>query len=91
MTMGYLKAYQQTFNEPISAFGGYAWDAVQLLLDAIKQVGGDKTKIRNYIENKKNFAGQHGIFNFSPQDHNGLTKAAFQMVVVNNGDWALAD
>ena len=58
---------------------------------ALKEVGCDKAKIREYIENTKNFIGQHGIFNYSPDDHNGLTKAAFQMVVVKGGDWALAD
>ena len=28
---------------------------------------------------------------FLPDDHNGLTKDAFNMVVVKDGDWALAD
>jgi branched-chain amino acid transport system substrate-binding protein len=42
------------------------------------------------LEDKKNFVGQHGVFNFSPVDHNGLTKDAFEMVVVKGGDWALA-
>jgi branched-chain amino acid transport system substrate-binding protein len=36
-------------------------------------------------------SGQHGVFNFSPNDHNGLTKDAFQMIMVKNGAWALAD
>jgi branched-chain amino acid transport system substrate-binding protein len=30
-------------------------------------------------------------FNYSPDDHNGLTKEAFNMVVVKDGDWALVD
>ena len=53
--------------------------------------GPNKAKIRDYIENKKNFIGQQGVYNFSPDDHNGLTKDAFQMVMVKDGDWALAD
>jgi len=90
VTMAYQKSYTETYNEPLSSFGGHAWDAIQLVVDALKAVGGDRAKIRDYLENKKGFVGQHGVFNFSPEDHNGLTKEAFQMVVVKHGDWALA-
>ncbi|MBW1696695.1 MAG: ABC transporter substrate-binding protein [Deltaproteobacteria bacterium] len=91
VTMQYLKNYKAKYNEPVSSFGGHAWDALHLVAGALKQFGCDKSKIRYYIENTRNFIGQHGIFNFSKDDHNGLTKQAFQMVVVKNGDWALAD
>ncbi len=91
VTMGYMKSYMAKYNEQLSSFGGHAWDALYLLVDAIKAVGPDKAKIRDYLENKKNFVGQHGVFNFSADDHNGLTKESFQMVVVKDGDWALAD
>jgi branched-chain amino acid transport system substrate-binding protein len=91
VTMDYLKNYKAKYNEPLSAFGGYAWDAVHLLADAFKAAGADKAKIRDYLETKKNFVGQSGVFNFSADDHNGLSKAAFQMVVVKNNDWALAE
>lgn len=91
VTMQYAQDYQAKYNEPLSSFGGHAWDAMGLMIDALKAVGADKAKIRDYLETKKNFVGQHGVFNFSPDDHNGLTKEAFQMVVVKDGDWALAN
>lgn len=90
VTMAYLKDYQAKFKEPLSSFGGHAWDAMYLVIDALKAVGPNKAKIRDYLEKTKGFVGQHGVFNFSPSDHNGLTKEAFNMVVVENGDWALA-
>jgi len=90
VTMDYQKSYMEKYNEPLSSFGGHAWDAIHLVADALKAVGGDRAKIRDYLENKTGFIGQHGVFNFSPDDHNGLTKEAFQMVVVKDGDWALA-
>jgi branched-chain amino acid transport system substrate-binding protein len=86
----YNQAYQAKYNEPLSSFGGHAWDALNLVIDAMKAVGPDSAKIRDYIETRTNFVGQHGVFNFSPTDHNGLTKEAFEMVVVKDGDWALA-
>lgn len=91
VTMEYLQQYTSKYNEPLSSFGGHGWDAISLVVDALKAVGPDKTKIRDYLENRKGFVGQHGVFNFSADDHNGLTKEAFQMVVVKNGDWSLAE
>ncbi len=91
VTMTYMNDYMAKYNEPLSSFGGHAWDAISLLADALKAVGPDKAKIREYLETKKNFVGQHGVFNFSADDHNGLTKEAFQMVVVKGKDWALAN
>ena len=91
VTMKYTENYKAKYNEPLSSFGGHAWDAMHLLVDALKAVGADKAKIRDYLETKKGFIGQHGVFNFSPEDHNGLTKEAFQMVVVKDGDWALVN
>jgi branched-chain amino acid transport system substrate-binding protein len=88
--MAYNQAYQEKYNEPLSSFGGHAWDSLMLVVEALEAVGPDCAKIRDYIEGRKNFVGQHGIFNFSATDHNGLTKDAFEMVVVKDGDWALA-
>jgi branched-chain amino acid transport system substrate-binding protein len=86
----YNQAYKNKYNEPVSSFGGHAWDALNLVIAAMKAVGPDSAKIRDYVEIRTNFVGQNGVFNFSTSDHNGLTKEAFEMVVVKNGDWALA-
>jgi branched-chain amino acid transport system substrate-binding protein len=92
VTMKYSQDYKAIYNEPLSSFGGHAWDALQMVVQALSNVGDDKAKIRDYLENNiKGFVGQHGVFNYSPNDHNGLTKDAFNMVIVKDGDWALAD
>lgn len=88
--MEYTQAYEAKYKEPISSFGGHAWDSMQLAIAALKAVGPNPAKIRDFIENTRGFVGQHGIFNFSPQDHNGLSKDDLMMVVVKKGDWALA-
>ncbi len=91
ITSAYKKAYMVKYNESLSSFGGHAWDALKMVVKALEAVGPDKAKIRDYLENNiKGFLGQHGVFNMSPKDHNGLSKEAFQMVVVKDGDWALA-
>ena len=88
--MGYTKDYEDKYKEPISSFGGHAWDSMHLAIAALKAVGPDRAKIRDFLENTKGFVGQHGVFNFSAKDHNGLSKDDLEMVVVKDGDWALA-
>lgn len=86
----YTKAYEKKYNESISSFGGHAWDSLQIAVKALKAVGPDRAKIRDFIENLTGYVGQHGVFNFSAADHNGLSKDDLEMVVVKNGDWAIA-
>lgn len=86
----YKKDYETRYKEPISAFGGHAWDGMEIAIAALKAVGPDPAKIRDYLENTKGFVGMHGIFNMSAQDHNGLSKDDLEMVVVKDGKWALA-
>jgi len=88
--MEYKKAYEARYKEPVSSFGGHAWDSMNLAVAALRAVGPDPAKIRDYIENTKGFVGMHGIFNMSPRDHNGLTKNDLEMIVVKDGKWALA-
>jgi branched-chain amino acid transport system substrate-binding protein len=57
--MTYTKAYEERYKEPVSSFGGHAWDSMHLAIAALKAVGPDPAKIRDYIENTKNFVGQH--------------------------------
>jgi len=90
VVMDYTEAYEKKYNEPISSFGGHAWDSLQVAVKALEAVGSDRAKIRDFIENLTGLVGQHGVFNFSPSDHNGLSKDDLEMVMVKGGDWAIA-
>lgn len=87
----YKKEYEAKYNEDVSTFGGHAWDALYLVIEALEEVGPDRGKIRDYIENKKGFVGTGGVFNFSPEDHNGLDKYAFEMLAVKDGKFVVAE
>jgi branched-chain amino acid transport system substrate-binding protein len=76
-------------GEECSTFGGHAYDAMMILVNAIEKAGPDKEKVRDAIENTKGFVGTGGIFNFSPEDHNGLSKDSFEMLTVKNGKFAI--
>ena len=85
----YAADYKAKFGEDPNTFGGHAWDAVKLVVKAIEKVGDDKAKIRDEIESTTNFVGTGGIFNFSPTEHNGLTKQGVIMVNIVDGKWTL--
>ncbi len=86
----YDKLYRERYKMEPSTFGGYALDALNLSIDAIKRAGGtDREKVRAALETTKGFVATTGVFNMSPTDHMGLDLSAFRMVEVKNGDWQL--
>lgn len=87
---GYDKDYRARYKTEPSTFGGYALDALNLSVDAIKRAGStDGEKVRAALETTKGFVGTTGVFNMSPKDHMGLDLSAFRMVEVKGGDWQL--
>lgn len=90
VVVNYNKTYQSKYKAEPSTFGGYAYDALMLYVDAVKRAGSvDKAKARDAIEQTKGFIGTTGAFNMSATDHMGLDLSAFRMVEVKNGDWVL--
>ena len=85
----YKQAYEGRYKEDVSTFGGHAYDALGILVRAVKEAGLDRAKVRAAIENMKGFVGTAGVFNFSPQDHNGLAIDAFEMLTVKGGKFVV--
>jgi branched-chain amino acid transport system substrate-binding protein len=87
----YTQTYQQKTGQPVSTFGGHAYDALMIFVEAAKRAGSfDAGKVRDQIEKTKNFVGTGGIVNMSPSDHLGLDLSAFRMLEIKGGDWKLA-
>jgi branched-chain amino acid transport system substrate-binding protein len=89
VVVAYKKAYEARYGEEVSAFGGYAHDALGILVKAIQVAGPDREKVRAAVEGTKGFVGTAGVFSFSPADHNGLDVDAFEMVTVKDGKFVL--
>ncbi len=90
--MEYKQDYESRFKENASTFGGHPYDALLILTEAIKKAGStDREKVRDAIESLTGVVGTAGIFNFSPEDHNGLTMEAFEMLTVKDGRFAIAE
>jgi branched-chain amino acid transport system substrate-binding protein len=92
----YVTKYEAKYGTR-STFGGHAWDAYLLLAHAIpdalkKAKPGSKefrAALRDALEGAKDIFGAHGVFNMSPQDHNGLDNRARMMIKIEDGKWVL--
>ncbi len=85
----YRSMYLSAKAGAVSGFGGYAHDAMTLLVAALKGSNGDKKQIRDRLETLENHVGVTGRYSFSPKDHNGLSASAFVMVEIKNNTWNL--
>lgn len=90
LLMEYIQEYEARFNAEVSTFGGYAHDALRLIVEAIARAGQAQSQaIRDHLEKIDGFVATGGTFHLSAEDHNGLDERAFVMVRITNGDWEL--
>jgi branched-chain amino acid transport system substrate-binding protein len=90
VVVDYKKTYEDTAKQPVSTFGGHAYDGLMIFVDAVKRAkSADPAKIRDEIEKTNGFVGTGGVVNMSPTDHLGLDLSAFRMLEIKNGDWTL--
>jgi branched-chain amino acid transport system substrate-binding protein len=87
---GYCKDFEAKCKQPVSAFGGHAYDAMKLIEMAVRKgKSAEPGAIRNNIEKIRGFWGIGGQYNLSAADHSGLTEDSMVMVEIVKGDWNL--
>ena len=92
VVVGYDKTYRDKYKSDPSTFGGYAYDALYLAVNAIKKAGStDKVKVRDALEQTTGYIGTTGQFNMTAKDHMGLDLSAFRIAEVRDGAWKLLD
>ncbi|KVD81823.1 branched-chain amino acid ABC transporter substrate-binding protein [Burkholderia sp. ABCPW 14] len=92
--LAYKRAYENAYGDgTASTLGAHAWDATLLLQRAIPialtsgQPGapGFRSMLRTVLENAKDIAGAHGVFDVSAADHAGLDERARVKVEIAGG------
>ena len=96
--MEYVTKYESQYGAGSrSLFGSTAWTAYNMLdttvpVAAAKAKPGTpefRTALRDALENMKEVVSPEGVFNMTPQNHNGLDERSQVMVTVENGTWKL--
>ena len=93
LLLKFRKEYEEErkFGE-VSTHSGYAWDAMQIIAQAMKKAGTtDPEKVREAIENVKGYVGISGVYNLYPKDHCGLDKDSLVILTIANGKWKLVE
>jgi branched-chain amino acid transport system substrate-binding protein len=86
----YKTAFERETGQPVSTFGGHAYDGLMILVEAIKRANStDGTRLRDAIRATRGFIGTGGVVNMSATDHMGLDLSAFRMVEIRNGQFVL--
>ncbi len=86
--LNFTQAFVQKYGqEKFSTFAGTGSDAMMLAFEGLRRGSTNPAKIRDSVENVRNLVGFHGIFNMSPQDHNGLDKKDTIMIQIKNGQF----
>jgi branched-chain amino acid transport system substrate-binding protein len=82
------KGYDKQF--PINTHSGYAWDAIMIVARAMDKAGTEPKALKEAIENTKGYVGVSGIYNLTPEDHNGLDVDSMIIVEVKDGKFVMA-
>ena len=87
----YTEVYHYDRQFPINTHSGYAWDAIYIVSNAMKKAGTNNEKLRDAIEATKGYVGVSGVYNLTPEDHNGLGVDSMVMVQIVKGAWKRVD
>jgi len=87
----YTDAYGYHKQFPINTHSGYAWDAIMMVANAMKKAGTDAETLRGAIEQTNGYVGISGVYNLTPEDHNGLDVDSMVVVEVKGGKFTLAE
>ena len=87
----YKDVYKFDQQFPLNTHSGYAWDAVMIVAQAMKKAGTDPKALRQAIEEIKDYVGVSGIYNITPEDHNGLGVDSLIIVAVKDGKFVRVD
>ena len=82
----YFKNYQAKYSKRPDSTGGSGFDAANLAFLALERTNSnDPTKIRDAIQQIKNFAGVNAVYNFSPEQQRGAAPSEQRMGQFKDG------
>ena len=97
VAQSYIAAYEKQFGQKPSTFGANTWDGGIILARAIPvaaKAGKPGTEafrvaLRDAIEKEREIVGCQGVYNMSPENHNGMDERARVLVTIKDGKFRL--
>jgi branched-chain amino acid transport system substrate-binding protein len=80
--------YSAAYGEQPSTFGGHAYDAWHIAINAIEKAGTEPNALRDELE-RAEFIGISGVYKMTPDNHSGLDASALILAEAQGGSWML--
>jgi branched-chain amino acid transport system substrate-binding protein len=92
VTDAFVTQYKAAWGEAPNPYAGYAFEAITILMDAIKRADStDPVAIQTALNATREFPGPDGFYNYSATDHDGLGAAEMIMVKIQGGTWVVIE
>ena len=86
----FVKRFEEQYKRRADFYGGAGWDLANIAIDAMKKVGTDPVKLRDYIQEIKSFPATMATLSFTPDNHRGAGPDAQVMGQFKDGKFGLA-
>lgn len=82
----FLKYWQAEHGDRDPNWAGRGWDAVMLVMNAIEQAGSTEgAAVRDALEAMGSFQGTTGVYDFTPDNHQGITENPLFLARIKDG------
>ncbi len=87
----FVERYRTEYGVAPDHYAGHAYDGLHIVVGAMSRLdeGFTSADLRDEIEKTSGLPGIGGVFNFSPTDHNGMTKNDIVRYRAEGGAWVL--
>lgn len=73
------EAYKKAYNTEIDQFGMGSYDVMMMFIEACKEVGADRAKIKDWLLNMKDFEGSSGLYTMT--ENGDPLKPCYPMII----------
>jgi len=85
----YMAKYKKSPKSWFFAAVGY--DSALMFIEAIKAVGTDGEKMRDWLESRPSFQGTQALYTWSDLDHRGIGLEQCSILGIKDGNWVVAE
>ena len=89
----FIERYTEAYGKAPDTFAGHAYDGLYLIVEAMKRLdeGFTSADLRDEIESTSGSSASAGLFNFTADDHNGMSADDLVSYEVDEGAWTLLE
>jgi branched-chain amino acid transport system substrate-binding protein len=89
--MDFNTRHVKQYSEPANYYSAELADAIDLVVEGVRRAGvSDPERLREAVENIRDFGGMQGVYDLSPIDHYGTRIEQMVLLTIKEGSWRFA-